>query len=215
MSGLEVIGGISAVIAIIDASVKIWDGVQNDIRLSETFKIVARRLPLILATLQICHDQLEPIEETLPPDVVESFRDIVQNSKAQARLLRDIFEETIPGEDAKRLDRYRAAIRSVGKGKKVEQLLQSISEDTRVLASYHGVQAVRPDLTADLEKVIKELQDAEPSIKEEELLSSAFQNYNYGGQQNISTGHTRHSGHGDQHVYGGVGAINQYSSKHT
>lgn len=35
MLGLQVIGGISAVIAIIDASVKIWDSAQKDIKLEE------------------------------------------------------------------------------------------------------------------------------------------------------------------------------------
>ena len=101
------------------------------------------------------------------------------------------------------------------KGKRVEQLLQSISEDTRVLTDYHGVRVVQPDLVPGLEKLIEELQNTEPSVDKEALSSSAFQNYNYGGQQNISTGHARHSGQGDQHVYGGVGAIHQYSGKHT
>lgn len=215
MSGLEVIGGISAVITIVEASVEIWDNAQKDIKLPETFKIVARRLPLLLSTLQICHDQLDHIKDTLPSDVVESFQGVLQNSKAQARLLRDIFEETVPGEDAKRLQKLRAAVKTLGKGRTVERILESISKDTLVLASYHSIQAVRPDLTTDLEKLIVELQNAEPSVEEDALSSSAFQNYNYGGQQNISTGHSRYSGHGDQHVYGGVGAINQYSGKHT
>lgn len=122
----------------------------------------------------------------------------------------------MPGKDTKRLKRLRTAVKSVGKGERVEQLLLSISEDTRVLASYHSVQAARPDLMADLEKLIEELQNAEPSVEGEALLSSAFHNNNYGGgQQNINTGHPRHSGHGDQHNYGGVGSINQYSGKHT
>lgn len=214
MTGLEVIGGISAVITIIEASVKIWDNAQKDIKLPETFKVVAHRLPLLLATLQICHDQLDPVKDTLPPDIVESFQGVVKNSKAQARLLRDIFEETIPGEDAKRLDRYRAAIKSVGKGKRVEQILQLISEDTRVLANYHSVRVAQPDLVPGMERLIKELQNAEPSVEEEASSSSIFQNYNYGGQQNISTGYALHSGQGDQHVYGGVQAIHQYSGKH-
>lgn len=216
MSGLEVIGGISAVIAIVNASVEIWDNAQTDIKLPETFKIVARRLPLLLSILQICHDELDHIKDTLRSDVIESFRSVVQNSKAQAQLLLDIFEKTVPGEDAKRVQRLQAAVKSVGKGRTVERILQSISEDTRILASYHSIKAARPELTADLERLIKELQNAEPSVEEEPPSSSAFQNHNYGGgQQNISTGHSRHSGHGDQHVYGGVGAINQYSGRHT
>ena len=41
MSGLEVIGGISAVISIADACVKIWDSAQKDIKLPDMFKVVA------------------------------------------------------------------------------------------------------------------------------------------------------------------------------
>ncbi|KAK5548612.1 hypothetical protein LTR46_011963 [Exophiala xenobiotica] len=39
MSGMEVIGAISAVISIIDASIKIYESAQKDSKLSETFKI--------------------------------------------------------------------------------------------------------------------------------------------------------------------------------
>ena len=211
MSGLEVIGGISAVIAIIDASVKIWRCAQQDIKLSETFQTVARRLPLLLSSLQTCHDQLETVKETLSTDVVESFTKIVAKCKAEARQLRDIFEDTIPGENAGRTERYMAAVKSIGKGKTVEQLLKSISEDTREMANYHIVRSTHPDLLARLDDLIKELEEIDSSLPEE--LGKNFYNSNYGGQQNISTGDARHSGQGDLHSYGGVGTINQYTGK--
>jgi len=47
-----VIGGISAVISTIDASIKIYDSAQKDLKLSETFKAVGSRLPILLDTLQ-------------------------------------------------------------------------------------------------------------------------------------------------------------------
>lgn len=46
MSGLEVIGGIPAMIIFLDTSIKIYDSAQNDMKLPETFKSVQRRLPV-------------------------------------------------------------------------------------------------------------------------------------------------------------------------
>lgn len=51
MAGLEVIGGISAVIAIIDGSVQVWQRARKDLNLSETFKTVANRLLILRDTL--------------------------------------------------------------------------------------------------------------------------------------------------------------------
>ena len=42
MSGVEVIGAISAVISIIDASIKVYDSAQKDWKLSETFKVTVK-----------------------------------------------------------------------------------------------------------------------------------------------------------------------------
>lgn len=54
MSGLEVLGGLSAVISLLDASIKIYDSAQHDIKLSATFEVVRLRLPVLLHTLEIC-----------------------------------------------------------------------------------------------------------------------------------------------------------------
>jgi hypothetical protein len=51
MSGLEVIGGLSAIIGVIDASTKIYDSARKDLKLSKTFEVVGCRLPIILDTL--------------------------------------------------------------------------------------------------------------------------------------------------------------------
>jgi len=211
MSGLEIVGGISAIIAIIDATVKVWQRAQQDVTLHETFQTVARRLPLLLSTLQTCHDQLNNAEETLPADVIESFTKIVSKCKAEARQLRDIFEDTVPGENAGRIERYKAAVKSIGKGKTVEQLLKSISEDTRELADYYVIRSTCPELLARLDELIRELEKMDSSMPED--LARNFYNSNNSGQQNISTGNVHHSGQGDLHTYGGVGTINQYTGK--
>jgi hypothetical protein len=68
MSGVEVIGAISAVTSIVDASIKIYESAQKDLKLSETFKVVGRRLPIILDTLQTCKSHLQPIRDSLPAE---------------------------------------------------------------------------------------------------------------------------------------------------
>ncbi|KAK4903915.1 hypothetical protein LTR66_017961, partial [Elasticomyces elasticus] len=61
----------------------------------------------------------------------------------------------------------------------------------------------------DLVTELKELHITDPSIPEDEKSYHGFNNTIYGGQQNMSTGDTTHTGSGDQHNYGGVGVINQ------
>lgn len=77
MSGLEVIGGISAVITLLEASIKIYDSTQNDAKLSETFKVVRRRLPVILHILQRCKKDLEQGKVSMPLDVREALEKIL------------------------------------------------------------------------------------------------------------------------------------------
>jgi hypothetical protein len=75
MSGLEVIGGISAVISIIDASIKIYNSARNDKKLPDTFEAVGCRLPIILDTLRTCKIHLELTKDSMPADVCEALED--------------------------------------------------------------------------------------------------------------------------------------------
>ena len=59
MPGLELVGGIAAVIGILDAAIKIYDSARKDLKLSETFRTVRRRLSIILATIYTCQQYLE------------------------------------------------------------------------------------------------------------------------------------------------------------
>ena len=171
MSGLEVLGGITAVITIIKTSADIWDRVKEDIKLPETFRIVACRLPIVLYTLKTCHDTLETGINALPPEVISSVQDIVTNIEGQARMLNSIFEKTIPGEDANLLDRYYAAVSSVGNGKKVEDLLKTIADGMRVLVDLTMVQRGRPHLDTNLRTLEIELQNVAPSIVDGDIVT--------------------------------------------
>ena len=67
------LGGISAVIAVIDGSVKVWESARKDLRFSATFETVGNRLPILQDTLQICDEHFEPIKIFLSADAVQGL----------------------------------------------------------------------------------------------------------------------------------------------
>ena len=207
MSGLEVIGGISAVIGITDASVKVWKGARKDLKLSETFEIVANRLPILRDTLQICYLHLKPLETSLPADAAEGLLKTVKSCKSKAEKLHTILEETIPGEDEQWYERYRKVARRLGKGSKVEELMKLITEDAQILVNYHVVKSANPELCIKLEEIVAEMKSVEPSLPSDEVGSQTFNTS--GGPQYVSTGsstqyNSLNTGSGDTHNYGGI-----------
>ncbi|PKY07197.1 TPR-like protein [Aspergillus campestris IBT 28561] len=139
MSGLEVIGSISAVITLLEASIKIYDSAQNDIKLTKTFKVVGRRLPVILHILQKCKKDLEPGNDSMPPDVCNALDDILAACDEKAKKLREIFEKVIPGEKDAWDKRYAKVFRRVGKGNEVEELMSTLTEDVQLIVNNHAL----------------------------------------------------------------------------
>jgi hypothetical protein len=86
MSGLDIIGGISAVIGIIDACVEIYETARKDMKLSETFRTVAHRLPIISDTLPACKRHFESREQTLTNDVIQALEAVLTAVKRKPGL---------------------------------------------------------------------------------------------------------------------------------
>lgn len=61
-------GGISAVIAIVDGSVKVWKSARKSLKLSGTFETVADRLLVLRDTHRVCHENSVRVP-SLPADV--------------------------------------------------------------------------------------------------------------------------------------------------
>lgn len=207
MSGLKVIGAISAVIGIIDGSVKVWDSARKDLKLSVTFETVANRLPILRDTLQTCYEHFEPIKSSLSTDSAQSLLKTIESCKSKAENLGTVFEETIPGEADQWYERYRKVAKRLGKGSKVEELMRSITVDAQNLVNYHTVKSAKPELCNKLEEIIKEIEAVEPSLPSVDCTSQTFSAF--GGPQNISTGsstqyNSPNTGDGTMHNYGGV-----------
>jgi hypothetical protein len=168
MSGLEVIGGISAVIGIIDASIKIYNSARKDLKLSETFKVVGQRLPVVLDTLQTCKTHLEPIKGSMPADACEALEKILDACDDKAGRLREIFEKVIPGESDGWEKRYLKLLKRSGKGRKVEELMISITEDVQLVVNNHAVKSATPEQNTELRDIIEEIKSTKSSVPEDE-----------------------------------------------
>ena len=163
MSGLEVLGGISAVIGIIDGSLKVWDRVHKDLKLGATFEIVDNRLPILRELLATCRTNFEPIANDIPADTARALLKSVKSCRSKADELKVIFEETIPSRGEQWYERYSKVARRLGKGNKVEELLKAIAEDTQNLVNYHAVKSASPSLYAKLEDFVNGMNSLKPS----------------------------------------------------
>lgn len=173
MSGLEVIGGISAVISILDASVKIYDKAQKDIKLPETFKVVRRRLPIILHTLETYENHLEPRKTSIPEDVWTALNETVDTCEKKAGNLRTIFEKIFRGQSDTWKTRYSKVLHSLGKGNKVEELMLGLTEDVQFTVNHHAVMFADGE-QRELEDIIEEMKSMMSSISDEESPTMSF-----------------------------------------
>ncbi|KAJ5442003.1 hypothetical protein N7445_005010 [Penicillium cf. griseofulvum] len=169
MSGVEVIGAISAVISLIETSINIYNSARKDLELPETFAAVGSRLPVIINILQTCKDDLGREEDSMSSDVAKGLENIVDACDAKARKIRDVFEKVIPGAKDGWRKRYSKILKSIGKGNKVERLMASITEDIQLLVNHHAVTSVQPEQNLQLEYILREMKSLESSTSDDEL----------------------------------------------
>ena len=174
MSGLEVIGAISAIITILDSSIKVYDSAQKDLKLSETFETVRSRLPVLLETLKTCASDLQQVEDSMPADVCEALETLLIRCDETAGKLRQIFEKVLPGKADTRQERYVKIVKRLGKGNKVEELMVCITEDIQLVVSHHAVKSAGPEQRRALEEIIREMRSVQPSLSEEEDRGMTF-----------------------------------------
>ncbi|KAJ5458800.1 hypothetical protein N7530_010744 [Penicillium desertorum] len=197
----EVIGTISAVIALIEASIKIYDSAQRDIKLSETFETVRRRLPVILHTLATCKDNVEPRKDSIPEDVCDALGATLYVCRTKARNLEEIFQKIVPGESDTREQRYLKVLRRLGKGNKVEELMLGLAEEVQLLINHDAVKSANQSQNAELEDIMDEMKSFISGPDKE----SSTMNFSTGGGAQ-----TNNVQHGSGNLYAVNGDGRQY-----
>ncbi|RYP06064.1 hypothetical protein DL765_009636 [Monosporascus sp. GIB2] len=201
MSGAEVISLISGIIGILDATVQVYSAITDASGLPGAFRDVAQRLPLVKETLRTASGRLN----TNSPDerFYKTMRPIVDGCKDKAIRLEEIFRKVIPQADAPRMERYFLAVRTLGKGSRVEMLMKGILEDVQLLAGNHVMKLATKSELGKLVEATKEVSAISPSLPAG-TLDPGINNFG-SGPQNVNTGNgtqNNNNGLGQQFIGG-------------
>ncbi|KAI1414901.1 hypothetical protein F5Y13DRAFT_10063 [Hypoxylon sp. FL1857] len=193
MSGADVISLISGIIAIIDASLKLYEAIDDAAGLPQSFRDVATRLPLV-------HDTLETASAGLDDEDMRSatsryaLAKVLEGCRDKADALKQVLQAVMPAAGASRMERYYKALKTIPNADKVENLMDGILGDLQVLA---GNRTVKAATHAQVERLTDWVKRGE-KINGDGSLAASLHNVNMGSQ-------FVHSGRGNQNVVSGNG----------
>jgi hypothetical protein len=190
MSGAEailVLGVVSSVIAVVDGAKQVYDAAANAEGLPEAFREVAERLPIVQNILASAEKHIS--DGDIDENSCKAMKPVIERCGKRAENLDKLFRKVIPPGDASRPERYLKAVRTLGKGGKVETLMMGMLEDTQLLASDYGLQAFTKDQIEQIAKALKEVSDIKISVPDSEFYDSTTTTNILGdvhGTQNIN-----------------------------
>ncbi|KAL2689167.1 hypothetical protein Neosp_003219 [[Neocosmospora] mangrovei] len=180
----EVMGFISAIITIVEASIKIYRTATDISDLPPSFSDAASRLPLVQDTLKLAADGL--VEDALEPESHAPLTAVLKKCTDRAAVLLDIFQSVIIPVKASRTDRYIRALKTIPQAEKVETLMDGIMVDLQLLAANHIVKAAT---RKQMERLISKTE-----VDNKPYPASIVMNNFGSGRQFV------HNGTGDQNV---------------
>ena len=166
MSGAEagfVVGLISGVISIIEATKTVYDAAKDAKGQPEAFRQVATRLPLIIQILHSAEEKARVLDDTAQ----EALEPILESCKAKAENLKKTFQKVIRKDNDKWYDRYQKALGILGKGGKVEYLMEGILKDTQVLTCERLMGTATDAQVKELQEAITEMKEMPSSLTDQ------------------------------------------------
>ncbi|EWC48510.1 hypothetical protein DRE_07730 [Drechslerella stenobrocha 248] len=165
MSGAEFIavaGVLSSMIAIIDGIKQVVEATLDAEGLPKVFRRASHKLPIISDILKAARTALERKDA---PEVERSIKQMIDDCQENWQKLKGLFDTVVPDEKSDRLDRYYRAVKTLGKGGKVETLMKEILESVQLLASFKVLTAARQEEVVEMdmvkEKLAQEITDVE------------------------------------------------------
>ncbi|KAL7955691.1 hypothetical protein V8C34DRAFT_290759 [Trichoderma compactum] len=201
MSGAEIIGLISSIIAIVDASLKIYEAVGDSSGLPSQFRDAAARLPVIQNTLENVRTFLTEEEEDgeglWTSKSHEALSTVLQSCFAKTTSLNRTLQAVMPKEGTSSMRRYIKALKTLPNADKVECLMNGILRDVQVLAANHTVKSATRLQVRSLSDMMKKAEKRE-SMNGSRRATVSFYNSGLGAQ-------CAYDGQGNQNVLTGQG----------
>lgn len=154
MPSAEVLGIISAVISIVDATSKVYNATKDKTGLPPNFKTVATKLPLLSRLLE---DAERHVDEKADDALTSTFTPVLTDCQEKAAQLQQLFEKVIPTDADSRSERYFKAAWTLGR---VETLMKGILDSVQLLTAEFP-KALSQRRQESLTKAIEELSELE------------------------------------------------------
>ena len=188
MSGAEavtVVGVISSIITIVEHIKRVHDALANQQGLPATFREVAGRLPIVRDTLELARQH---IDDGRADDA--GVMQVVKACQSKTRNLDNLFQKTILGDRASFRERYWKALKVLGKGNKVEDLMKGILVDVQLLACEHGMRVATPSQQTQISEAITDVSALPSSAPDDVFQDSGFaaNSFGSGAQANAPWG---------------------------
>ncbi|KAF3931009.1 hypothetical protein ABW20_dc0101973 [Dactylellina cionopaga] len=164
MSGAEFIaaaGVIASMIAIIDGIKQVVEAALDAEGLPKVFRRASHMLPIISDILVSAKSALDKKDALVERSIKLTIEDCEENWQK----LKGLFDKVIPEDKTKPLDRYYKAVKTLGKGGKVETLMKEILESVQLLTSFKVLTAAKQEevIKVDVakEKLVKSITEVE------------------------------------------------------
>ncbi|KAK2608603.1 hypothetical protein QQS21_002829 [Conoideocrella luteorostrata] len=188
MSGAEIIGLISGIITLIDASIKIYRASGDTSGLPPSFRDIAARLPVIQDSLVMANQGLDADASSDESHV--ALKQTLQACSVKATSLCDVFQAVIPAAGVSPTTRRLMMLKAMSKAKTVDQLVGGIMGDLQVLTANY---AFRSATRTQIETLVAHMNN-----RKEKIPRDAHREVVY----------LRNKGLGTQYVNSGVGNQN-------
>ena len=165
MSGAEalaLLGGISAIVAIVDATKKIYDTAHDARGLPKSFREVAARLPVVQNILRSSMQRLE--DDAVGIESTRGLKDILWACEDKAKKLEGLFHRSIPKNGGSDVKRYYKAVKAYRKGGEVENLMKGILEDVQLLTCEQGTKTATSAQQAQIVQAVRDIASVIPSV---------------------------------------------------
>ena len=175
MSGAEAIatlGVISSIISIVDGTKQVYDAASSTQGLPEAFREVAERLPIVHDILGSAKRYIE--ERRADEGSCKGAKGVVESCEKKARKLEELFEKVIPADGASRREKYLSAVKTLGKGSRVETLMKGMLEDIQLLATKHSMVMETDTQQNEVAKAIEAVEALPPSFPEHAADETGF-----------------------------------------
>ena len=202
MSGAEaiaVLGIISSIISIIDGTKQVYDAASNTKGLPEAFSEVAARLPIVQDILNSAKGYVEG--GNAGEDVCKGAKKVVEGCELKAEKLNKLFEKVVPADGASRAERYLSAVRTLGKGSRVETLMKGMLEDVQLLGIKHDMAAETDQQRRKLASAIKEVAALQASLPEHAIDETGFNATHTGSGHIYQSQGDQFNNPGSGHIY--------------